>query len=105
GGPNLLAEIGAQEMAIADDWRTRGAIILHVIVDGEVAGALYLADEIRTESHEAVDTLHDLGLEVVMLTGDAEAVAKSVAEELSIDQVFAGVRPEDKAEKVAHLQE
>ena len=71
---------------------------------GAVVGALALADEIREESRQAVDALHRLGIQVVMITGDAEAVASSVARELGIDRVFAGVRPEDKAAKVAALQ-
>ncbi len=104
GGPNLLSEEGARELPIAEEWREHGAIILHVIVDGEVAGALYLADEIRPESYDAVRDLHARGVEVVMLTGDAEAVANAVAQELGIDRVYAGVRPEQKAEKVAELQ-
>ncbi|CQD02396.1 copper/silver-translocating P-type ATPase [Mycolicibacterium conceptionense] len=78
--------------------------MLHVLVDGEPAGALALADEIRSESREAVDALHALGIEVVMITGDAAPVAAAVASELGIDRVFAGVRPEDKAAKVAELQ-
>ncbi|HET8957945.1 MAG TPA: HAD-IC family P-type ATPase, partial [Microcella sp.] len=86
-------------------WSDDGAIVLHVVVDGEVAGALKLADEVRAESRDAVDALHALGVHVVMITGDAEAVAHSVADELSIDRVFAGVRPEDKAAKVAELQQ
>ena len=78
--------------------------MLHVLVDGSVAGALKLADEVRPESRQAVDALHRLGIEVVMITGDAEPVARAVADELGIDRVFAGVRPEDKAAKVAELQ-
>jgi Cu2+-exporting ATPase len=72
--------------------------------DGEVIGGLKLADEIRAESRDAVDELHRRGVEVVMITGDAEAVAQAVGTELGIDRVFAGVRPEDKAAKVAALQ-
>ena len=71
---------------------------------GPVVGALKLADEVRPESRQAVDELHRLGIEVVMITGDAEPVARAVAAELDIDRVFAGVRPEDKAAKVAELQ-
>ncbi|CAM3899903.1 copper-translocating P-type ATPase [Tsukamurella strandjordii] len=104
GGPHLLAEEGAQELAVADTWRERGAIILHVLRDGAVIGALALADEVRPESREAVDALHALGIEVVMITGDAEAVANAVARDLGIDRVYAGVRPEDKAARVAELQ-
>ncbi len=104
GGPHLLNEIGAQEVGAATAWREEGAIILHVVRDGAVLGGLRLADEIRPESREAVDALHKLGVEVVMITGDAEAVAQAVGHELGIDRVFAGVRPEDKASKVASLQ-
>nr|WP_198416444.1 heavy metal translocating P-type ATPase [Cryobacterium sp. Hh38] len=104
GGPNMLDEHGAAPLAETDAWQSQGAIILHVLRDGEVIGAIGLADEIREESRQAVDALHRQGIEVVMITGDAEAVAQSVAAELGIDRVFAGVHPEDKARKVAELQ-
>ncbi|WP_217183821.1 heavy metal translocating P-type ATPase [Streptomyces sp. AC495_CC817] len=104
GGPHLLAEHHAAELDIADQWREEGAIILHVLVDGRVAAALRLADEVRPESAEAVRALHDRGVQVVMITGDAQAVADHVAAELKIDRVFAGVRPEEKASKVRELQ-
>src|SRR4029077_16514729 len=88
----------------------QGATILHVLLkeDGAgpvVAGALALADEVREESRQAVDALHKLGIQVVMITGDAQAGAESVATQLGIDRVFAGVRPEDKAARVAQLQD
>jgi Cu2+-exporting ATPase len=105
GGPRLLEEAGQSELPEAAHWRDEGAIILHVLLDGEVAGALALADEIREESRQAVDALHKLGIKVVMITGDAQTVADSVAAQLDIDRVFAGVRPEDKAAKVAQLQD
>lgn len=104
GGPYMLEESGLEEMTIAGGWHEEGAIVLHVVEDGELTGALRLADEIRPESREAVDALHHGGVEVVMITGDARAVAESVASELGISRVFAGVRPEDKAGKVAELQ-
>ncbi|WP_307825237.1 heavy metal translocating P-type ATPase [Streptomyces sp. M2CJ-2] len=104
GGPYLLEEHGLDELPVADAWRQEGAIILHVLADGRVIGALRLADEIRPESREAVDALHAAGTQVVMITGDARAVAATVAGELGIDRMFAGVRPEDKAAKVAELQ-
>ncbi len=105
GGPHLLGELGAAEIERAEEWREDGAIILHVARDGVVIGGLALADEIRPESREAVEALHDLGIEVVMITGDAEAVAETVGRELGIDRVFAGVRPEHKVANVAALQE
>ncbi len=105
GGPYLLEQHAAAELAVAEDWRREGAIILHVLADGEVIGALRLADEIRPESRQAVEALRAAGAQVVMITGDAQAVADTVAAELGIDRVFAGVRPEDKAAKVAELQQ
>src|SRR5699024_7672964 len=73
GGPYMLAEAEREEIAVAEDWKAEGAIILHVLSDGEVIGGLKLADEIRPESYDAVKALHKLGVEVVMITGDAEA--------------------------------
>ncbi|MFC7876179.1 heavy metal translocating P-type ATPase [Isoptericola sp. NPDC057391] len=105
GGPNLLAEHNNDPLQQAGEWSREGSIVLHVLVDGQVAGALALADEVRQESREAVDALHLLGIHAVMITGDAEPVARSVAAELGIDQVFAGVRPENKSEKVLELQQ
>lgn len=104
GGPRLLEDLGAGEVSAAAGWRADGAIILHVVRDGVVIGGLKLADEIRPESREAVDALHRLGIQVVMITGDAEAVAQSVGRDLGVDRVYAGVRPEDKSAKVAELQ-
>lgn len=104
GGPRLLEEQHAAPMPVARQWSDEGAIILHVVRDGRVVGALRLADEIRSESRQTVAALHKLGVEVGMITGDAEAVAQTVARELGIDHVIAGVRPEDKADRVAALQ-
>jgi Cu2+-exporting ATPase len=104
GGPRLLEEHAMAESGQAGAWRADGATILHVLRDGDIVGAVTLADEIRPESREAVAALHRLGIQVVMITGDADAVAASVAGELGIDRYFAGVRPEDKAAKVQQLQ-
>ncbi|WP_392545281.1 heavy metal translocating P-type ATPase [Oryzobacter telluris] len=105
GGPRLLEELGLSEVPEAEAWRDEGAIILHVVRDGVLAGGLKLADEIRPESRQAIDALHRRGVQVVMITGDAEAVAAAVATDLGIDRYFAGVRPEDKAAKVKQLQD
>lgn len=104
GGPSLLDSHSAQPLEASEAWKTEGAIILHVLADGQVIGAIGLADEVREESRRAVDALHAIGIQVVMITGDAEAVAQAVATELGIDRVFAGVKPEDKVSKVAELQ-
>ncbi|MDX1889504.1 heavy metal translocating P-type ATPase [Mycolicibacterium sp. 050158] len=105
GGPALLAELGQAELAATRQWRDDGATVLHVVDDGVVVGALALADEIRPESRQAVAALRAIGVEVVMITGDAEPVARSVADQLGIDRVFAGVRPRDKSAKVAELRD
>ena len=105
GGPHLLGEHGMAPLAQTQAWADAGSTALHVLVDGEVAGALALADEVREESRQAVEALHRLGIRVVMITGDAEPVARAVAGELGIDQVFAGVRPEHKSDKVKELQQ
>ncbi len=104
GGPRLLTEQHATPLPIGERWADEGAIILHVLRGDQVVGALRLADEIRPESRQAVEALHRLGVQVGMITGDAEAVAATVAAELGIDHVIAGVRPEDNAGRVAELQ-
>src|SRR5699024_9895017 len=91
----LLYEDDGHELVIAAECGAVGARFVHFLVDGVVAGALMLVDEVRTESRAAIEALHERGLEVVMITGDAEAVAASVSAELGIDRYFAGVRPED----------
>nr|WP_235511409.1 copper-translocating P-type ATPase [Agromyces sp. Root81] len=104
GGPGMLERESLAPLAASVAWAEVGSTVLHVLVDGEVAGAIALADEIRPESKEAVDALHALGVQVVMITGDAEPVARTVAAQLGIDRVYAGVRPEDKSAKVQELQ-
>ncbi|WP_010541023.1 heavy metal translocating P-type ATPase [Dietzia alimentaria] len=107
GGPYLLEQEGVSELESdhLEQWRDEGATVLHVLVDRQVVGALRLVDEVRPESAAAVAALHDRGVEVHMITGDAEAVAASVSEELGIDNYSAGVRPEDKASAVRRLQD
>jgi P-type Cu2+ transporter len=108
GGPALLRERGLEMPADlqgkADGWRQRGAAILSVVREGDVVGAVALEDEIRPESAEAVDQLHEMDVRVAMITGDARQVAESVADRLGIDEVFAEVLPEDKDRSVAELQ-
>jgi Cu2+-exporting ATPase len=104
GGPALLREAGLDPLPETAVWSERGATVLHVVIDDGAVGAIGLSDEIRSESREAVDALHASGRRVVMITGDAQSVAEAVGAELGIDQVFAGVRPEDKGSAVAELQ-
>ncbi len=104
GGPRLLEQEGLEHAVLQQSAGWRGATVLHVLVDGAVVGALGLADEVRPESRQTVDALREQGITVVMITGDAESVADAVATDLGIDRVYAGVRPQDKAAKVAELQ-
>jgi Cu2+-exporting ATPase len=104
GGPRLLADLGLSPIGAAEAWDREGRTVLHVIVDGKVAGAIAAEDEIRPESAEAVQSLHRLGVRVAMITGDAQAVADSVGRRLGIDEVAAQVLPADKAAAVARFQ-
>ncbi len=109
GGPNLLRHLDVtppQELAqFAERAGDRGQGVVYLIRDGEAVGAVALADVVREESHEAIDSLHAMDVEVAMLTGDSEQVARAVSEELGIDTYFAEVLPEDKDKKIIELQE
>ncbi|HSO29224.1 MAG TPA: heavy metal translocating P-type ATPase [Candidatus Sulfomarinibacteraceae bacterium] len=106
GGPRLLGELGLTPGILRETqgWAVPGASILHVVVDGRIAGALALEDELRPESREAVEQLHALGIKVAMITGDSLAVADSVAARLGIDEIAAQVLPADKAAAVRRFQ-
>jgi Cu2+-exporting ATPase len=109
GGPALLRKlepsVSSAIRSAGEESERRGQTTVYLIEDGETIAVFGLADKVREESRAAVDALHALGVEVVMLTGDARAVADAVAEELGIDTVFAEVLPEDKASKVRELQQ
>lgn len=108
GGPQYLAvkqlTIPPVLSPLADKARERGETIVYIIEDEVVIGAITLADQIRPESIAAVQTLHQLGVKVAMVTGDAQGVAEAVAKELSIDAVFAEVSPEQKIAIVKQIQ-
>jgi P-type Cu2+ transporter len=108
GGPALLkaedARVSDALKRKAEEAASRGQAAIYLLRDGEVLAVFAVADAVREESREAVRALHERGIEVAMLTGDAQAVAEAVAEELGIDSVFAEVLPEDKAAKIRELQ-
>ncbi len=83
---------------------TKGTVI-YLVVDDEPKGYLALADEVREDSKEAVKTLHENDIEVYMITGDSEQVAKEVSEELGIEGYFANVLPDKKQDKIKEFQE
>ncbi|WP_049909247.1 copper-translocating P-type ATPase [Halorubrum saccharovorum] len=109
GGPNLLTQLDSKIPAhlqrFADEAGQNAQTVVYLVRDGELIAAFAMADVIREESFRVVDALHDLGIEVAMLTGDSQDVANAVADELGIDTVFAEVLPEDKDEKVQELQD
>ncbi|MFC5136016.1 copper-translocating P-type ATPase [Halorubrum glutamatedens] len=109
GGPNLLAQLDSEIpdhlQRFADEAGQNAQTVVYLVRDGELIAAFAMADVIREESFRVVDALHDLGIEVAMLTGDSQDVADAVADELGIDTVFAEVLPEDKDEKVQELQD
>ena len=109
GGPNLLRHLDVtppKELSqFAEQAGERGRGVAYLIRDGAVVGAVALADVIRDESYEAIAALHGMDIEVAMLTGDSEGVARAVSEELGIDTYFAEVLPEDKDKMIIELQE
>jgi P-type Cu2+ transporter len=88
-----------------DDVAAGGRTAVLVAVDGRAVGVLGIADAVRETASAAVAVLHRADVEVVMLTGDNEATARRIADELGIDKVIAEVLPEDKAGKVTELQQ
>jgi Cu2+-exporting ATPase len=109
GGPALLRQLGVAPPATLSEAATRfgqrGQAAVYLTEGDGVLAVFAIADAIRPESYEAVRQLHREGIEVVMLTGDSQAVAASVAKELGIDTVFAEVLPEDKAKKIQELRD
>ena len=82
-----------------------GNTISIVAIDGTVAGAIGVADTVRESAKRTVQKLKEMGLEVAMITGDHEQVAKAISDDLGIDRYFAQVLPEDKAKYVKQLQD
>jgi Cu2+-exporting ATPase len=82
----------------------QGKTVVYVLLDGAVLGAIALGDLVREESRAAVQQLKAMGLQCIMLTGDAKAVAKTVSNELGLDDYFAEVLPADKAAKIREVQ-
>lgn len=108
GNEKLMREVGAWDDGLAsqaDEYRKQGQTVMFVAIDGKPAGLLGVADPIKKTTLEAIRQLHAAGLKVVMMTGDNAATAEAVAREIGIDEVHAGVSPEDKSRVVRELQE
>jgi Cu+-exporting ATPase len=89
----------------AEALRGEGQTVMFVAIDGALAGLLGVADPIKDSTAEAIEQLHAEGLRLVMLTGDNETTARAVADKLGIDEVVAGVLPDEKASKIEQLQD
>lgn len=104
GNAELLRELGVGGAPGADERRARGETVMYVVVDGQLAGLVAVADRIRASAADALRRLRDDGLQLVLLTGDHRATAEAVARTLGIDRVLAEVSPAHKAEYVRKLQ-
>jgi Cu+-exporting ATPase len=107
GSGRFLSEAGVPEDGLvprSEELALEGKTPIFVAVDGEPAGLVAVADVVRQESREAVDRLHEMGLEVAMLTGDNRRTAEAIARELGIERVLAEVLPQDKAAEVKRLR-
>ena len=108
GGPNLLQGEGIDAppalARAAERAASAGRSAVYLVEGGRAVAVFATADAVRPESAEAVRALHERGIQVVMLTGDSQAVADAVAGELGIDTVFAQVLPEHKADRIRQLQ-
>ena len=108
GGPAMLSQRQLEAPQWAREAAARagkdGRAAIYLIEGADVLAVFVIADKVRPESADAVKKLHDLGLEVAMMTGDSEDVARAVARELGIDTVLANVLPDQKAAKIESLQ-
>lgn len=108
GGPALLQVLNVTVPEALSRAASAAGVVgraaIYLVENGAAVAVFAVADVVRPESHEAVRMLHERGVEVVMMTGDARSVASSVAAELGIDTVFAEVLPEEKAIKIKELR-
>jgi Cu+-exporting ATPase len=107
GNQRLMQGAGIDESPLAsraEAMRKDGQTVMFLGVGGKLAGLVAVADPIKPTAAEAIAKLHRLGLKIVMATGDTETTAKAVAAKLGIDEVHAGLRPEDKLTLIEGLQ-
>jgi P-type Cu2+ transporter len=109
GGPNLLEKLDlkgqqAKINTIDQEVAKSGHGLAYVVIDGLLGGYLTFSDKVRFESIEAVKELQQLGIKVVILTGDSKEAANSAAEQLQIEDVYAGILPENKAEIIGQIK-
>ena len=107
GNTALMDQLGVPVSALKDEaeaLRSQGASVMHLAVDGRLAGLLAVSDPVKSTTPEALKTLREAGLRVVMATGDGLTTARSVGQRLGIDEVHGEVKPADKLALVEKLQ-
>jgi Cu+-exporting ATPase len=109
GHPAFLAEwaiaLPDELTTAAEQLEDSGATVVAVAVDGSAAGVIAVADQVKATSAEAIAELRDFGLQPVLLTGDNERAARTVAHQVGIERVLAGVLPDGKAQEITRLQQ
>lgn len=109
GNMELLQDLGVEPSGIfpsaIEALRKEGQTVMFVAIEGRFAGLIGVADPIKDSARQAIRELHEEGLRIVMLTGDHQATAKAVADQLEIDEVVAGVLPAGKVDAVKKLQQ
>jgi P-type E1-E2 ATPase len=101
---NTGLEVAPHLVEAIEAWESNGRTAFIGAYDGVVRGALAVADTVRPTSSKAIDELHRLNLETVMITGDNQVTAEAIARELGVSRVIAGVLPHEKAAEVSRLQ-
>ena len=107
GNLALITDMGLDGRSLSEQANVRrddGETVMFVVVGGQIAGLVAVADPIKESTPDAIRSLHELGLTIIMATGDNERTAQAVAARLGIDEVRAGVLPEDKAKLIRDLQ-
>ena len=107
GNRRLMGELGidvAKAASRVEDLRSAGRTVILVAIDGDLVGLMGVKDPIKPSARSAIRELHDEGLRIAMLTGDNADAARAVADELRIDEVYAELLPEEKAETIAGLE-
>ena len=95
-----LEDLEAQSNRLAEEGKTP----MYIAIDGGLKGIIAVADTVKENSKKAIDKLHDMGIEVAMITGDNERTAQAIGKQMGIDRILAEVLPEDKANEVKKLQ-